>query len=153
MAAKKNEKAAMATAAELRDMSVEELRAKLAEQREELMTARFKHATAQLEKPSELKAMRRQVARISTVQALENRKGRTLTGIVVSDKNDKTIVVRVETLVKHPLLKKYVRRRKKFTAHDPMNECGMGDKVKIVEFRPMSRNKRWHLVSIIEKAV
>ena len=66
-AAKKNEKAAMATAAELRDMSVEELRAKLAEQREELMTARFKHATAQLEKTSELKAMRRQVARISTV--------------------------------------------------------------------------------------
>ena len=67
MAAKKNEKAAMATAAELRDMSVEELRAKLAEPREELMTARFKHATAQLEKTSELKAMRRQVARISTV--------------------------------------------------------------------------------------
>ena len=67
MAAKKNEKAAMATAAELRDMSVEELRAKLAEQREELMTARLKHATAQLEKTSELKAMRRQVARISTV--------------------------------------------------------------------------------------
>ena len=67
MAAKKNEKAAMATAAELRDMSVEELPAKLAEPREELMTARFKHATAQLEKTSELKAMRRQVARISTV--------------------------------------------------------------------------------------
>ena len=67
MAAKKNEKVAMATAAELRDMSVEELRAKLAEQREELMTVRFKHATAQLEKTSELKAMRRQVARISTV--------------------------------------------------------------------------------------
>lgn len=85
--------------------------------------------------------------------ALEKRKGRTLTGVVVSDKNDKTIVVRVETLVKHPLLKKYVRRRKKFTAHDPNNECGMGDVVKIVEYRPMSKNKRWHLVSVIEKAV
>ena len=85
--------------------------------------------------------------------AIEQRKGRTLVGTVISDKCDKTIVVRVETLVKHPLLKKYVRRRKKFTAHDPMNECGMGDKVRIVEFRPMSRNKRWHLVSIIEKAV
>ena len=80
-------------------------------------------------------------------QAMENRKGRMLIGTVVSDKNDKTIVVRVETLVKHPLLKKFVRRRKKFTAHDPMNECGIGDKVKIVEFRPMSRNKRWHLSS------
>ena len=67
-------------------------------------------------------------------QAMENRKGRMLIGTVVSDKNDKTIVVRVETLVKHPLLKKFVRRRKKFTAHDPMNECGIGDKVKIVEF-------------------
>ena len=86
-------------------------------------------------------------------QAMENRKGRMLIGTVVSDKNDKTIVVRVETLVKHPLLKTFVRRRKKFTAHDPMNECGIGDKVKIVEFRPMSRNKRWHLVTILEKAV
>ena len=86
-------------------------------------------------------------------EAMENRKGRMLTGTVVSDKNDKTIVVRVETLVKHPLLKKFVRRRTKFTAHDPNNECGVGDKVKIVEFRPLSRNKRWHLVSILEKAV
>lgn len=85
--------------------------------------------------------------------ALEKRKGRVLTGVVVSDKNDKTIVVRVETLVKHPLLKKFVRRRKKFTAHDPNNECHIGDKVKIVEYRPLSRNKRWHLVSLLEKAV
>ncbi len=86
-------------------------------------------------------------------EAMETRKGRVLVGTVVSDKNDKTIVVRVETLVKHPLLKKYVRSRKKFTAHDPENACGVGDKVKIVEFRPMSRNKRWHLVTILEKAI
>lgn len=86
-------------------------------------------------------------------EAIVKQNGRTLVGTVVSDKNDKTIVVRVETLVKHPLLKKYIRRRKKFTAHDPNNDCGMGDKVKIVEFRPLSRNKRWHLVSILEKAV
>ncbi|ABB39045.1 30S ribosomal protein S17 [Oleidesulfovibrio alaskensis G20] len=86
-------------------------------------------------------------------EAIENRNGRALVGVVVSDKNDKTIVVRVETLVKHPLLKKYIRRRKKFTAHDPNNECKVGDKVKIIEFRPVSRNKRWHLVSILEKAV
>ena len=85
--------------------------------------------------------------------AIEKRNGRTLVGTVVSDKCDKTIVVLVETLVQHPLLKKYIRRRKKFTAHDPMNECGIGDKVKIAEYRPMSRNKRWHLVSVLEKAV
>lgn len=84
---------------------------------------------------------------------LENRKGRALVGTVVSNKNDKTIVVRVETLVKHPLLKKYIRRHKKFMAHDPNNDCGMGDKVRIIEYRPLSRNKRWHLVSILEKAV
>lgn len=86
------------------------------------------------------------------MNGLEKRKGRVVTGEVVSDKNDKTIVVRVETLVKHPLLKKYIRRHKKFTAHDPKNECGIGDMVKIIEYRPLSRNKRWHLVSIIEKA-
>lgn len=85
--------------------------------------------------------------------AIEQRNGRTLVGIVISDKSDKTIVVRVETLVKHPRLGKYVRRRNKFTAHDPSNECNIGDKVKIIEFRPMSRNKRWHLVSVVEQAV
>jgi len=78
---------------------------------------------------------------------------RVLTGQVISDKADKTIVVRVETLVKHPLLKKYIRRRKKFMAHDPANDCGVGDKVQIVESRPLSRRKRWHLVQILEKAV
>ena len=81
------------------------------------------------------------------------RAGRTLSGTVVSNKTDKTIVVRVETLVQHPLLKKFIRRHKKFMAHDPENECNIGDKVKIIESRPLSRKKRWHLVSIVEKAV
>ena len=81
------------------------------------------------------------------------RAGRTLTGTVVSNKTDKTIVVRVETLVQHPLLKKFIRRHKKFMAHDPENECNIGDKVRIIESRPLSRQKRWHLVSIVEKAV
>ncbi len=84
---------------------------------------------------------------------IEHHKGRKLVGTVVSDKSDKTIVVKVETLIKHPLLKKYIRRHKKFTAHDPENTCGIGDKVEIIEFRPLSRNKRWHLVSVLEKAV
>ena len=80
-------------------------------------------------------------------------KRRTLVGLVVSDKNDKTIVVQVETLVMHPLVKKFIRRRKKVMAHDPQNECQIGDKVQIIEFRPLSRQKRWHLVEILEKAV
>ena len=78
---------------------------------------------------------------------------RVLTGVVVSDKADKTIVVMVETLVKHPLFKKYIRRRKKFMAHDPQNDCGVGDTVSIIEHRPLSARKRWHLVKIMEKAV
>lgn len=84
---------------------------------------------------------------------VEHRNGRTLEGIVVSNKSDKTIIVRVENLVKHPLVKKYIRRHKKYAAHDPANECNIGDKVQIIEFRPVSRTKRWHLVSILEKAV
>ncbi|WP_462323383.1 30S ribosomal protein S17 [Desulfoplanes sp.] len=78
---------------------------------------------------------------------------RRMTGFVISDKNDKTIVVRVEELVKHPVLKKYIRRRKKCMAHDPMNDCRIGDKVQIVEHRPLSAQKRWHLTKIIEKAL
>lgn len=77
---------------------------------------------------------------------------RTLEGVVASDKGDKTIVVQVETLVKHPLFKKYIRRKQKFMAHDQANECGVGDKVEIVESRPLSRRKRWQLVKIVEKA-
>ena len=78
---------------------------------------------------------------------------RVLTGVVVSDKADTTIVVMVETLVKHPLYKKYIRRRNKFMAHDPQNDCGVGDTVSIIEHRPLSARKRWHLEKSMEKAV
>ena len=73
-------------------------------------------------------------------------------GIVVSDKMDKTIVVEVTRKVKHPLYKKYITRSKKFKAHDERNECGIGDKVEIVETRPISKDKCWRLAQIIEKA-
>ena len=84
---------------------------------------------------------------------MERNLRKTRVGKVVSDKMDKTIVVAIEDNVKHPLYKKIVKRTYKLKAHDENNECGIGDKVKIVEFRPMSRNKRWHLVTILEKAV
>ena len=73
-------------------------------------------------------------------------------GIVVSDKMDKTIVVAVEQKVKHPLYKKYVMRTKKLKAHDELNECGVGDKVEVMETRPLSKDKNWRLLNIIEKA-
>ena len=73
-------------------------------------------------------------------------------GKVVSDKMDKTVVVVVETLVQHPLYKKYIRRRKKYYAHDERNECEVGDIVRIMETRPLSKLKRWRVVEIIKKA-
>ncbi len=81
---------------------------------------------------------------------MQNRK--VLIGEVVSDKMDKSIVVKVETLVMHPLYKKYIKRSKKYMAHDPNNECGIGDKVEIIESRPLSKRKRWRLKRILEKA-
>jgi small subunit ribosomal protein S17 len=73
-------------------------------------------------------------------------------GVVVSDKMDKTIVVEVQQLVRHPLYGKIMRRNARFKAHDENNECGIGDTVEIMECRPLSREKRWRLVRIVEKA-
>jgi len=73
-------------------------------------------------------------------------------GTVLSDKMDKTIVVGVETFITHPLYKKQLKRTTKFKAHDENNECGIGDRVEIMETRPLSKDKRWRLLSIIEKA-
>lgn len=73
-------------------------------------------------------------------------------GKVVSNKMDKTIVVAIESLVKHKMYGKYIKRTAKFKAHDEENACNVGDKVKIMETRPLSSQKRWRLVEIVEKA-
>lgn len=73
-------------------------------------------------------------------------------GNVVSDKMDKTIVVAVETFITHPLYKKQLKKTSRFKAHDENNECRTGDKVKIMETRPISKDKNWRLVEVIEKA-
>lgn len=77
---------------------------------------------------------------------------KTRTGLVVSDKMDKTIVVTIEDNVRHPLYKKIIKRTVKLKAHDEKNECRVGDRVSIMETRPLSKDKRWRLVEIIEKA-
>ena len=77
---------------------------------------------------------------------------KTRIGQVVSDKMDKTIVVAVEDSYQHPLYKKTMKRTYKLKAHDENNECGIGDTVEVMETRPLSKDKRWRLVSIIEKA-
>lgn len=73
-------------------------------------------------------------------------------GKVVSNKADKTVVVLTERMVKHPIYGKFIRKSTKFMAHDEKNDCNMGDVVKIMEVRPLSKNKRWRLVQILEKA-
>ncbi|OPZ68936.1 MAG: 30S ribosomal protein S17 [Firmicutes bacterium ADurb.Bin467] len=83
-------------------------------------------------------------------EARGNRKTRT--GVVVSDKMDKTIVVEIRTRVKHPLYGKTLNRTTKLKAHDEDNACGVGDTVLVMETRPLSKDKRWRLVEIIEKA-
>ena len=83
---------------------------------------------------------------------MERNLRKTRVGKVVSDKMDKTIVVAIEDHVKHPLYKKIVKRTYKLKAHDEKNECSIGDTVKVMETRPLSKDKRWRLVEIVEKA-
>ena len=83
---------------------------------------------------------------------MERKLRKTRVGVGVSDKMDKTIVVAVKDSVQHPLYKKIMKRTVKFKAHDEKNECGVGDRVEIMETRPISADKRWRLVQIIEKA-
>jgi small subunit ribosomal protein S17 len=82
---------------------------------------------------------------------LERKVRKTKLGVVTSNKMDKTITVMVERKVKHPLYGKFVKKSTKFHAHDEKNECSIGDTVKIMESRPMSKTKRWRLVEVVEK--
>jgi small subunit ribosomal protein S17 len=77
---------------------------------------------------------------------------RTIKGVVISNKMDKTIVVKAERLVKHPVFHKYVRKHVKYKAHDEQNQSKLGDTVLIIESRPLSREKRWRMLEILEKA-
>ena len=77
---------------------------------------------------------------------------KTRVGTVVSDKMDKTVVVAIQDNVRHPLYKKIIKRSVKFKAHDEQNACGVGDKVEIMETRPLSKDKRWRVTAIITKA-
>jgi small subunit ribosomal protein S17 len=78
---------------------------------------------------------------------------KTQTGVVISDKMDKSVVVQVDRLVRHPMYKKYVRRRAKYVAHDETNSCKVGDRVLIRETRPFSKTKRWRVSEVLAKAV
>ena len=139
-------------------MTADQLDEQLAKLKKEQFNLRFQRASGQLENTSRVREVRRDIARIKTVQAQKrngasqgSRQGlrikampkRVLQGVVVSDKNAKTVVVEVERRYMHPLFKKTVRRSKKFHAHDEEDTFKVGDIVCIEESRPISKNKRW----------
>ncbi len=161
---------------ELRELTDEELVGKLREAKAELFNLRVQTATGQLDNNRRLQAVRQEIARIYTIMrerelGLSRRRGRcrmsdekkdemtdsrsdrkVREGLVVSDKMDKTVVVAVEDRVKHPLYGKVMRRTSKLKAHDETNACGIGDRVLLMETRPLSATKRWRVVEILEKA-
>jgi small subunit ribosomal protein S17 len=83
---------------------------------------------------------------------MERNRRKVRVGIVTGDRMDKTAVVMIERKVKHPVYKRYVKTRKKYAIHDEENQCRVGDKVRFMETRPLSKNKRWRLVEIVERA-
>ncbi len=85
-------------------------------------------------------------------ESTKNKNRKTIVGVVASDKMDKTITVMAERRIQHPIYGKFMTKSKKFFAHDESNQCNEGDRVKIQEFRPLSRKKRWTLVEILERA-
>ena len=128
-------------ASEIKALSAEQRSKKLAELKEELFNLHFQQAINQLDNPMRIKAVKKDIARIKT-----------RVGIVTSDKMDKTVVVTIKNRVRHPLYNKIVNDTVKYKAHDENNECGIGDKVLIMECRPYSKDKRWRVVEIVEKA-
>ena len=143
---------------DLREKSVEELKALLDEQQLNQFRLRMAKATGQLGKSHEVQLARKAIARIKTLLT-ENRERtmsentvRTLTGKVVSDKMDKSIVVLIERRVQHPLYGKLIRRSTKLHAHDENNVAKLGDLVTIKESRPISKTKSWTLVEVVEAA-
>jgi small subunit ribosomal protein S17 len=145
---------------DLRDLSYEELKTKLAESKQELFNLRFQVATNQLDNTARIETVRHEVARIATVmreqeieafhQTKANRKIRT--GIVVSDARDKTVTVEIVDSVRHKIYQKTMKSTKKLQVHDETNDAHVGDTVKVMETRPLSKTKRWRVVEIVERA-
>ncbi len=153
---------------EIRELTDAELVSRIGELRREKLNLKIQLRTGQLEKTARCRTVRRDIARLlqeqcvrsqsrrgeimseATVQARGYRKERI--GVVVSDVQDKTIVVKVDRRTQHPMYKKVVKVRRKFTAHDEKNEAKVGDTVRIAETRPLSKNKCWRLIEIVSRS-
>src|SRR6266542_1965543 len=122
---------------DIREMSEADIRTRIAELDEERFRLKFRQGTETLDDPLRLRVIRKDIARLNTV---------------LSDKMDKTVVVSIERRVQHPVYGKMVRRTKRLKAHDERNDAKTGDTVRIMETRPLSKDKRWRLVEIVERA-
>lgn len=150
---KKETPRALKTEAKSKARGKRETKPKEAEEKKEHVAKKLEAKTKEVKPAKEVKA--KKVAKSTRVVIERPRRSsrrKVRVGRVVSNKMDKTLVVSVETLFRHPLYKKTVKRSKKLVAHDPQNQAMPGDLVEIMETRPLSRLKRWRLVSIVEKA-
>ena len=150
--------------AEIRELSTKELLERVDAEVAAYDQKKINHSISPMDNPSQIKQQRRLIARMKTElrQRELNNKSLSLmetrnlrkerTGVVTSNKMDKSITVAIKWKEKHPIYGKFVNKTKKYHAHDEKNECGIGDTVKIMETRPLSKTKRWRLVQIIERA-
>ena len=150
-------------AKEVKEMTSAELTAKLAELKSELFNLRFRLASGQLENPVSIRTCKRHRSRehgnpceriegVTEGKKMERNLRKERVGLVVSDKMDKTVVVEITDKSKHPLYKKTIVTSKRLKAHDEENACGIGDTVRIVETRKLSKDKNWRVAEIVEKA-
>ena len=135
--------------AEIREIATNELAERIQTEVANYNQMVLNHSISPLENPAQIKKLRRTIARV-LMEARNLRKERT--GVVVSNKMDKTITVAAKFKEKHPIYGKFVSKTKKYHAHDEKNECQIGDTVRIMETRPLSKTKRWRLIEIIERA-
>ena len=150
--------------AEIRELSTKELVERIDAEVAAYDQKVINHSISPSENPAQIKQQRRMIARMKTElrqRELNNKKlslmetrnlRKERTGVVTSNKMDKSITVAIKWKEKHPIYGKFVNKTKKYHAHDEKNECGIGDTVKIMETRPLSKTKRWRLVQIIERA-
>ena len=137
---------------ELKSLTVADLQSQLVDAKKELFNLRFQNATNQLDNTARIKEVRKNILRKETSVVEERNLRKTRVGVVVSDKMDKTIVVAVKNNERHPLYNKIVKKTYKLKAHDENNDAKIGDTVRVMETRPLSKDKRWRLVEIMERA-
>ena len=145
--------------AEIRELSTKELLERVDAEVAAYDQKVINHTISPTDNPAQIKQQRRMIARMRTelrqreLSLMETRNLRKeRTGVVTSNKMDKSITVAIKWKEKHPIYGKFVNKTKKYHAHDEKNECNIGDTVKIMETRPLSKTKRWRLVQIIERA-